>query len=119
MDKIERVEVALGHRHRAVEGLAALLERSEGDDLAGQVNPVGGQLQRLGDPAAGLGERGAQRAHLTTFERGGGGEEPVVLGVVEVLALAFGGEQFSTKLFTHFVVMSSRVDLHVQELIRP
>ena len=50
MHQVEGVE-QLG-RHRPVDAAPALLEALKDDHPAGQVNPVGGQRQGFGDPAA-------------------------------------------------------------------
>ena len=59
------------YRDGPVERPAALLERAEGDHPAGEVDAIGGQLERLAGAAAGVGERRAERAHLAALERGG------------------------------------------------
>jgi hypothetical protein len=51
------------HRHSPVDTLTALLEALEHHGLAGQVDALRGKGQGLTDPAAGIMQDGAERAH--------------------------------------------------------
>ena len=63
MHQVECVEEGRGDRDAAIDPVPALLEALEGEHAGGEVDPVGGERQRLGKAAAGIGERHAQRAH--------------------------------------------------------
>lgn len=83
------VEDAGGHRHGAVDAGPALLQALEDDDPGVEIDPVGGERQRLGDLAAGVGEHEAQGADLPRRPLGDGEEGRALLGR-EILAPALG-----------------------------
>jgi hypothetical protein len=86
--EVELIQQPGRHRHGPVDAAAALLQALEHDRLAGEVDPLGGEGQGLGDAAAGGVEHAAERAHRPGG-LGGGGEEggPLLGGEVEALAV--------------------------------
>jgi alkylhydroperoxidase family enzyme len=86
--EIELVEQPGRHRHGPVDAAPALLQGLEDDRLAGEVDPLGGQRQGLGDAAAGGVEQAAERAHRPGGLGGGGQEGGALLGrEIEAFAL--------------------------------
>lgn len=61
--QVEGLEESGRHRHGAEDARAALLQAGEDQHAGGEVDPVDGERQRLGEPAAGIGEGHAERAH--------------------------------------------------------
>ena len=88
MHELERIKECRGDRHAAVTDRLALLQGSEREGLAFQDHVPGGQLERLDEPAAGVGEHQAECSHLGALISVGGRYEAVALVPGEVLAFA-------------------------------
>ena len=95
MREFQRIDERFRAGHRSVLYFAALFEGLEGDGLIGQVDAIGSECQRLRHSAAGIRQRQAQRAHLSTLVRVGQYNEPTLLFSREVFALSIDSEQFA------------------------
>jgi len=87
MHHVERAEQGRRHRHGPEHAGAALLQALYGQHAGGQVDAIGGQRQRLGQPAPGVSERHAQGPHLAVGQLGLA-QEGVALAGGEVFARA-------------------------------
>ncbi len=92
MHHVERMEQGRGHRDGAVDPTAALLQAFDHQHAGLEVNPIGGERQRLGQPAAGIGQRHAERPHLAVSQLGLA-EEDLTLPGGQVLARPVRGVQ--------------------------
>ncbi|MDQ2802516.1 MAG: hypothetical protein M3Y41_07465 [Pseudomonadota bacterium] len=81
-----------GGGHAAKHPGTAFLQTFEHQRAAGEVNPISGERQRLGQPAAGIGQRHAQGPHLTVGQLGLA-QEGVALACGQVFSRAIGGMQ--------------------------
>jgi hypothetical protein len=63
--QVERVEQGRGDGHAAKNPRAAFFQAFEHQHPGGEVDPVGGQRQRLGEPAAAIGQGHAQGSDVT------------------------------------------------------
>lgn len=98
VDEVEGIEHRRRHGDGPVHASPAFLEGLEHQRPALEVDPVGGERQRLADPAAGVGERQAERpgAPLGALGRG---EDELALLSGEVEAPAGAIKQFACHLF--------------------
>ncbi len=64
MHEAQPVQKVRRHRNGAVNALAALFQALEDEDAVAGIDAVGGQRQRFGDPAAGMGQRSAEGSDL-------------------------------------------------------
>jgi hypothetical protein len=83
--QVEGVEQGRGHRHGAVDAALPLLQALDHQHAGGEVDAIGGERQRLGEAAAGVGEGHAQGAGVTVG---------ALCGAEEGIALA-GGKVFA------------------------
>jgi hypothetical protein len=79
--QVEGVEQGRGHRHGAVDAALPLLQALDHQHAGGEVDAIGGQRQRLGEAAAGIGQGHTQGAHLTISQLGGAEEGVALAGV--------------------------------------
>jgi hypothetical protein len=92
MHEIERFEQSRGNGHGAIDAGAALLEALEDQGAGGEIDPIGGERQRLGQPAAGIGQGHAEGAYLAV-SLFGGAQEGVALAGGEIFARPSRGVQ--------------------------
>ena len=86
--EVELIQQPRWHRYSTIDAAAAFLQALEHDRLAGEIDPLRGQRQSLGDAAAGGVEHAAERAHRPGGLGRGDEEGSALLGrEIEALAL--------------------------------
>ena len=98
--QLQGIEEGIWHGNGPVAQLTALLQRSESNRLCGEVHPISGELQGLGDPAPRVGHHHAKGTHFAPVVLGGRHQEALALFPGQIFAFPIDSEQFIRNLFT-------------------